>query len=298
MFHQRTNESPEMDKRQPRPKTTTTHTNHPTRHPAPIDLTPPTLKLHPPPTNPHQHKGAQTRPRGPCTSHGPRGDQPTQKEHQRMKSLRILVGLTGLLTILAITATPAPAEFQANQPETTQGPAQLEAGTAATLAIGTSVVKCEELSKGEWHIQTKFSKFGKGPDGHTKVEQDKTKDGPHQAFSGLFTKCAGPVGVATVNTECELQAVQLSQTKFDGVVKKQCIVKTSECTIEVEAGNANFQLFNIDVTKVSGGTKTTATVEGVTVVAKGAACGVVGIKNNKESTFKATTIAHSEIIEP
>ncbi len=221
-----------------------------------------------------------------------------------MKTLRILLGLTGLLTILAITATPAPANFQANQPNTTQGPAQLANGATnpATLGLGgvtNPTVKCEELSKGEWHIQTKFTKIGKDPNGHTKVEQDLTKDGPHQAFSGLFTKCINSIDghAATVNTSCELQVVQITPTTFDGAVKKQCIVTTDECVVEVEAGNANVQLVEVTAANVTGGQSATSNVKGVTVVAKGATCGVAGITSNKESTFVATVIAHSEKVE-
>ncbi len=214
-----------------------------------------------------------------------------------MKRAMVLLGLAGLFVMLAVVAAPAPANFQANQPNTTQGPAQFEAGTAATLGVGGFTMKCEEFSKGQWHIQTKFSKIGKGPDGHTKVEQDLTKDGSHQAFSGAYTKCMNALGVVTVNTECEIQVIQLSQTKFDGAVKKQCIIKTSGCELEIEAGNSNFQLVNIEASNVTGGQRAISELTGITVVATSAPCSVLGIKTNKEFTIKQTMIAHSEKVE-
>ncbi len=213
-----------------------------------------------------------------------------------MKTIRVLLGLTGLLTLLAIAATPAAAEFQANQPETTQGPYQLSVSSSAVFTSGTAEVKCDELRNGQWHIQTKFTKIGKDAEGATKITQDPTKTGAHQQITGEFTKCiALGTLAATVNTSCSLQ-VEQSKSGFTGAVKSQCIVTipAGQCTIFIDPSTANAQLKNVTVVNITGGKEDLSEVNGITSTVTGAGCAVGGITANKENKFKAKGIAHSQ----
>ncbi len=213
-----------------------------------------------------------------------------------MKTIRVLLGLTGLLTILAIATTPAAAEFQANQPETTQGPYQI-AGTPPVFTSGTAEVKCAELRNGQWHIQTKFTKIGKDAEGATKITQDPTKTGAHQQITGEFTKCiALGTLAASVNTSCSLQIEQSKPSGFTGAVKSQCIISipAGSCTIFIDPSTANAQLKTVNVINITGGKEDLSEVKGITSTVTGAGCAVGGITANKENKFIATGIAHSQ----
>ncbi len=211
-----------------------------------------------------------------------------------MKTTRVLLGLTGLVTVLAIAAPPAAAEFQASQSGTTQGPYQLSGRFIFTT--GTFELTCDELRNGQWHIQTKFTKIGKDAEGATKITQDPTKTGAHQQITGEFTKCiALGTLAATVNTSCSLQ-VEQSKSGFTGAVKSQCTISIPAgiCTVFIDPSTANAQLKNVTVVNITGGKEDTSEVNGITSTVSGGGCSVFGLVGNKENKFKAFGIAHSQ----
>jgi hypothetical protein len=211
-----------------------------------------------------------------------------------VKTIRLLLGLTSMLMILAIAASPAAAEFEANG-NTSQGPYQQKAGTVAAFSSGVPV-ECATLEKGEWHIQTKVEKFTK-VGGITKVTQDLTKHGAHLEITGQFAKCTVPsVGLnATVNSSCALQVVQTGATTFTGSVNSLCTISLTgtECVLSVPAGTQNTGLKEVKDVNITGGQEITSTITGITSTVN-AACEALGITGNKTGTFKAVGIAHSE----
>ncbi len=213
-----------------------------------------------------------------------------------MKAARLLVGLTGLLTILAVTATPASAVFQANQPNTSQGPAQLKGGTSAVFGFGEGAVTCTSLVDGAWHIQTKFTKVVV-TEGTTKVVQDLTKNGPHEQFTGQYTNCTATGGIVTfVNSDCSVQAIQITATQGRVAVKNQCIFEfeNGTCVVKVPAGNPNNELEMVLYANIVGGLEFKFETRGLRAIAAGIGCGVVGIVSSNAATFNAILIAHSQ----
>ncbi len=226
---------------------------------------------------------------------GPRRQQ-RRKEHCHMKTIRNLVGLTGLLTVLAIT--PASANFQANQANTSQGPAT-QIGTSPVFSVGSVGVTCTTLEKAAWHIQTKFTKVSGNP---TKVEQDLTKDGPHEQFTGQYNGCTATGGfAATVNSECSVQVIQGTSTLGTGAVKSECIIVATgfglTCTIKIPAGNQNVGLVNVSYGNGVGDVAVKSEVTGITETATGGGCGVLGVTSGKAGEFKATVQASSQKVE-
>ncbi len=213
-----------------------------------------------------------------------------------MTTARLILGLTGLLVTLAVAAAPAPANFQASQPNTTQGPAQISPGGSYDLSLGAGFQKCTELKNGAWHIQTKFTKVVGNP---VEIKQDLTKDGPHLQITGQFTKCTDGAFAMTVNSTCSIQFVQTGPNTARLVVKSECIEKSEAigCEIIVGAGNPNSELEEAKLANITGGEESIANVKGVTTTVKGAGCAIGGIEANKTTTIKVPVIAHSAKVE-
>ncbi len=215
-----------------------------------------------------------------------------------MKTARLLVGLTALLTILAIAATSASATFQANQPNTSQGPLE-QIGTEPVFGIGSFALSCATLEKAAWHIQTKFTKVSGNP---TKVEQDLTKRGPHEQFTGQYNGCTATGGfAATVNPGCSVQVIQGTSTLGTGAVKSECIIEVTgfglTCAIKIPAGNQNVGLERLTYGNGIGDVEVKSEVKGITETATGGGCGILGIASGKALEFKATVQASSQKVE-
>ncbi len=197
-----------------------------------------------------------------------------------MKTIRLLVGLTSLLAVLAIAASPAAAEFEANQAGTTQGPYQLKTGTSTTFEAGAAV-KCTSVANGVWHIQTL-------------TKQEATKRGAHQEITGQFTGCTGPLGVsASVNSSCALQVAQAG-TSFTGSVSSTCTITVLNCVVTIAAGAPNTNLKTIKSVNITGGKEDISTVEGITSTVKEPECKNFGITAGKVGKFEGNGIAHSQ----
>ncbi len=203
-----------------------------------------------------------------------------------MSKARLLLGLTAVLSIFAVVASPAAAKFVSNNAGTT-GPLQLKAGTSAvfTLENGTEIqleVKCAELTKGAWAVRTL-------------TKQEAAKEGDHLALTGQFSKCvekvAGVSGAATVNSTCELQ-VEQKGTKFTGGVLSTCVVTqaASGCVVTIEPAS-NTGLSEVKAVNVeTKNTELLSNVKGFTAKPN-ATCIGLGVTATGGG-FKATAIAH------
>ncbi len=218
-----------------------------------------------------------------------------------MHTTRVLLGLTGLLAVLSIAATPAAANFQPLQPNTTQGPYQLAAGGSVVLGAPGSPneIRCTEINKGEWHIQTKFTKIGVSP---TKITQDPTKVGPHLQISGQLTKCTADGGLTAVsaNASCSLQFEQTAMATVGTLsVVSRCtfLIPGASCTINLNAGSPDVSLGKVALSNIAEGQEDKDEITGVTSSVEGAGCGLLGFENTKANTLAARGIAHSQKIE-
>jgi len=205
---------------------------------------------------------------------------------KQMLRTKALLGLSAIIAMLAITATPALAEFQASG-NTSQGPLTLIPNATFTAAPSDSPVICEALTGGQWHIQD------------SKTEQNPTSKGPHEGFSGQFTKCSAKVGgtlvPATVNATCELQIVQISTKTSEalGNVKKNCSITLGGCTITVAAGAPNEKLSKVTLEDSGTTLKIKSSVTGTTSTGN-STCTALGVATGKEGTFTAATEAANQ----
>jgi len=197
-----------------------------------------------------------------------------------MNKPKLLTALAAMIATLAITATPALAEFEANG-TTSQGAQQLAPETIATFNASGVPVECTEVAAGQWHIRNSAGVA--------------SKRGPNEGLSGQFTKCVAKAGAtvpAIVNHTCELSINQAAgSTKATGSVTSDCsitIPAIAGCTITIPAASNGGPLVIINVNNISGGVNILANVGGI-FFRSAAACGT---GTGKTGTFKAETIAH------
>jgi hypothetical protein len=166
-----------------------------------------------------------------------------------MSLTKILLCLASTLCLLAATATPALALFEATTSGATTGK-----GTSAesVLSLGLLPIVSSKDSF-VWRIQD------------SKANQTPTKIGPHEDLAITFEEVT-VAGNPLPNVFCELQLVQPNkgETKATVLVSKVCIVKAEGlvpgCTITVTAGSG---AKNTALTKNTL-TKKTATIVNVT----------------------------------
>ena len=207
-----------------------------------------------------------------------------------MNKTRLLFGLTALLSLFAIAASPAAAKFVSTN-GLTHGPLQLKSGTTPKFTIsskGTEVqvsVTCSELASGEWKIRK------------SEAKQEEALSGDHEVLSGQFTKCNEHIGSlnleATVNPGCELQFEQKGTTFTGGVVSTCTITQEEVCTITLPAEAANTGLTTVSAVNITGGVELTSNVTGFKSTKTKCPKAVTGT----EGGFVATAIAHSQKVE-
>ncbi len=163
-----------------------------------------------------------------------------------MFKIKLLVGLSALVTALVIFAAPAVAEFQSNTGQV-RGPIKtFPEETVFKAATGGPSIACKGTSgepKGEWWIQVKaFTQQGKY------FFQAPTTKGPHEQLKiEKWGTCTGPTGLG-VTVKCNLQVESngtspvgtgsvypvITQTEvtgcvaFVGVEKSHCIINVGQ----------------------------------------------------------------------
>jgi hypothetical protein len=213
-----------------------------------------------------------------------------------MTKARLLFCFAAIVGVLALSAATASAEFTSGSGATT-GKAKLsKIGTAFALTPGGAPVECAELSNGIWTIRTL-------------TKQEPTKKGPHENFTGQFTKCQANLGggitlPASVNSTCEVQVAQVgtSGSALTGAVTSACTVtitvsaKTS-CVITIgTAGNSGLTKAKGEVIETSNDL-ITAAIGGITNTIS-AGCTESGLTNGngKEGTFSGGLVAVGQTI--
>lgn len=218
-----------------------------------------------------------------------------------MTKARMLVGLTAMLGVFAISVTPALAEFQSLN-GTSQGNSQLVTGTSAvfTAAPGGIPLSCQEAPD-QWKLRKNDAK------------QEPQLKGGHLTLQTKFQTCHAKILMLEIkipNVTCELEIVQVpgSGTAGTGQVLTECLVKVpvNGCEIKVPAlsGTKNSELKEISLENVEKETNLEQKVnaKGITnIINKG--CEMDGITNNgtelkgggkegTEATFKLEGIEH------
>ncbi len=154
----------------------------------------------------------------------------------RLKTLSVLAGM---IAVLAVSAAPASAWWEATGKQL-KGPVKVV--TAGTFVDGGTEVTCPaNETQATWSIQTK----GQIKDHENQLtgKQVQTKFGPHLNIKiynwGAACKAKiGTVGEFAAEVKpCELQLVQQKEslTATGGVVTT-CVVKAGPCVIQVPAG--------------------------------------------------------------
>jgi hypothetical protein len=151
-----------------------------------------------------------------------------------MFRLKTLIGIAGVFAVLAISAAPASAWWEATGKQW-KGPVRIISAGSFNDA-GTPVECVANEIKATWSIQTK---------GQIKIhekegKQLQTKTGPHLHINILsWGKCKAAGTVEAKVSPCELQLVQEKGIlKATGGVVTPCIIKVEAlgCTILVPAG--------------------------------------------------------------
>jgi hypothetical protein len=195
---------------------------------------------------------------------------------------RLLVTIAGFITILAIIATPASANFEANG-NTSQGPYTISGQIIFTNAVS---FVCATLERGQWHIQK------------TDTKQEPTKQGGRQEITGQLTKCTVEIGVKSnfkVNAACALGIKQTGPSSFIGLVTTSCSIKRGSCIITIPAGPPNSELKAVEVVNITTGNEETSNVVGITNTVN-KACEELGFSSNKEGSLKGNGIATGQKI--
>ncbi len=172
-----------------------------------------------------------------------------------MTKIKALFGLTVMVGLLAISASPAFAEYESKTAEGkgSAGP------TVFTVTGGT--VTCAS-SEGTWSIRKS-----------DKLQGKVSKGGHLNILAKKWNKCEVPgIGTATVS-ECEFQVVQTKKGTNKGLpvsVLKGCNIKAPlGCEITVEPkGNENLKELSQENKKPEENLLAKANVTGITYTAK------------------------------
>jgi hypothetical protein len=207
-----------------------------------------------------------------------------------MTKSRIIIGLTMMLSILAITATPAAAAFRGLNG--TSGSSQLKAGTVASLQVipgGAAIVSSK--APDTWRIQD------------SKSEQNVTKEGGHLDQRINFENPVVEGINVELNNPIEVQYVQTGPTTSDIAISK-----TVRLTIPLGGGafcavallpSANKQLTKVKDINIESSKALEAVSEITNIVSESApeaGCKAVGIPpTSTTGILKATSIEHGVI---
>jgi len=210
-----------------------------------------------------------------------------------MIRIKILAGLAALTSAIAISATPALAEFESNSSATT---GKTTITTNGVFEVGGAKVECAASGiSATWKIQAAGG-LGK---------QSPTKRGPHQSLAikwqtsenngQCMTEVVGQkIKLNVLPCNLQLEQVGASTTEVRGSVETECLIKFPGCEIKVPQGTGTK---NIGLTKVlvenSGSNlnlKETR-VGGITAILTGALCPETGEKGKaKLSGFTGVTL--------
>jgi hypothetical protein len=144
-----------------------------------------------------------------------------------MFKIRLLVGLSALVTTLVVLAAPAMAEFESKNGQT-RGPIKtFPAETIFKGATGGPSITCKNASgepKGEWWIQVKaFKQQGKY------FFQELATKGPHEQLKiEKWGHCVGPA-LLEVKVKCNLQ-VESNGTNSVGTGSVYPVIGQTEVT--------------------------------------------------------------------
>lgn len=211
-----------------------------------------------------------------------------------MSRFRILVGLVSVLSMLAISASPASANFQAKA----QWKGVVKVVKSGEFVDEKAVVKCPANEiEAQWSIQSK----GVLGEHEKNGKQVQVKDGPqlHIKVTNWGKGCIATVALGKLGAKvkpCELQIYQLpGSLKGTGGVATTCEIEisTAGCTLTVPAGKetkpesdegTNVGLKEVSLENKGENLFTTTSITGVTVEPnKEASCGV---KTNSTSELK------------
>jgi hypothetical protein len=209
-----------------------------------------------------------------------------------MLRLKMLLGLVGIFATLALSATPALAEWQAKG----QWKGVVKVTNAGELISGSGategVVKCQANEiEAQWSIQTK----GPISEHEKQGKQVQTKTGPHlwikvTKWGSNCTAAAGATKLPATIKPCELQLVQVkgALTATAGIAS-ECIITAAPCEIKIPQAsetvlgsntgtNVGLKEVSLKNTSNSEGTKQDdkGNVEGISTVVSGTGCPFLG----------------------
>lgn len=216
-----------------------------------------------------------------------------------MIKVKLVAVFSAVIAVLAVSATPAFAEFQSNSSATSgvakTGPLVIEGG-GATLECASS--------EGEWKIQT----AGKLAEHEKEGKQVAATKGPQQ-FIPLtkFTECKAKTkemsGLKPTVKACTLHLTQeLGSLHAKGAIVNVCEIETKvlffTCKLSTPAANettgVNFNLEKNQLANSGSNLLVTAEDTGITSEPKGTCPGVTATKEAKEKAV-LTEIGVNEV---
>jgi hypothetical protein len=217
---------------------------------------------------------------------------PIKGANDSMLRVKMLIGLVGIFATLALSATPALAEWQAKGQwkgvvkVTNSG--ELISGTGAT----EGTIKCQSNEiEAQWSIQTK----GPISEHEKQGKQVQTKTGPHlwikiTKWGSNCTTAIGATKLPVTIKPCEIQLVQVkgALTATAGIAS-ECIITAAPCEIKIPqtsetvlgsntGTNVGLKEVKLENKSTKEGTKQNdkANVEGITTVVSGTGCPLLG----------------------
>jgi hypothetical protein len=216
-----------------------------------------------------------------------------------MTRLKVLMGLTLGVALIAVSAAPAGAWFKSRNQAKTQGLVSITGTT--TLETGAAVVSCATAS-GEWKIQTKgeWQEHEVKKPNPEESKQVKTTFGPHlnikiYQWNTCKSKVTGVEAKATKVSECsfQLEQPQKGVNTATATVIAPCVITatvgTSICEITVTPGNKEGVNEGLEkVTGVNSGQNLLATAAVELIHGKTSGTGCSG-EEFKAGKFKSPT---------
>jgi hypothetical protein len=189
-----------------------------------------------------------------------------------MNRTKIILGLTAMLTIFAITAATASAKFVAASG--TGGTSQAKAGTAALLTIGAGTIVSSKTPD-TWRIQNS-------------KEQAVTKEGDHldQTINFENPVLAGTTVPVKINNPITIQVTQDGHALLSKLVEVELTLgegKACKITLPPES---NKTLSKVSYTNTKTSLEVKGEVAGITNTAS-AECAAIGVSAGKTGEFKA-----------
>ncbi len=201
-----------------------------------------------------------------------------------MSKLKALFGLTMMVSLLAISAAPAFAEFES---KTAEGKGK--AG-ATTFTDEGATVTCES-AVGTWSIRKQDKLQGKvTKGGHLNIHVNASTAKP-----AGWENCKTSIGSTAEVSDCEFQAEQKAgEFTVNGTIIKGCVVTSpGNCRIKVPATSE--KLGKTTLTNVGTNLEAKLEVEGIPSEAESlGGFGCLGIKNLKNKVGKEKGVLTAE----